>query len=80
MLFVDDLFLSLKAEPSFCFFFFFFGVPWWLRNLGVQRRGSGFWGAVFSTPALARGIGGSMISPYFCVYGSSGWASVMVPL
>ena len=40
MAFVDDLFLSHSARPSFIYFFF--GVPCRLRNLAVQGCGSGF--------------------------------------
>ena len=50
----------------------------WLHSLAVQRCGSGFWGAASSTHVLVSGTKISPNFPYFCICGSSGWASVMV--
>ena len=50
----------------------------WLHSLAVQRCGSGFRGAASSTHVLVSGTAISNYFPYFCICGSSGWASVMV--
>ena len=50
----------------------------WLHSQAVQRCGSGFRGAASSIHGLVRGTGISPNFPYFCICGSSGWASVMV--
>ena len=41
-------------------------------------RGNGFGRAASLSHALDRRTGASPNLPYFCIYGSSGWASVMV--
>ena len=51
----------------------------WLHSQAVQRCGIVFWGVASSTHVLV--TSGTVISPnfpYFCVCGSSGWASVIV--
>ena len=50
----------------------------WLHSQAVQRCGSGFWGAASSTHAIVGATGIFPYSPYFCICGSSVWASVMV--
>ena len=76
MAFVCDLFLSLTAKSSTTSSVF--GVCYRPRNVAVQRRRSGFVGVTSSTHVLAHGIAVSMDFPQICIYGSSGWASVMV--
>ena len=49
-----------------------------LHSQAVQMCGSGFRGAASSTHDLVSGAGISPNFPYFCICGSSGWASVMV--
>ena len=56
---LDKLFLPLKARP----FSLFVDVPCRLRNLAVQRYGSGFREATSSARVLAREIGVPMNFP-----------------
>ena len=49
-----------------------------LRSLTRWRSGSGFSRAASSSHVLDRETGASLNLSYFCIYGSSGWASVMV--